>query len=92
MPAASLAHLFHRLPKREHFGMLMGNLETAIFPCKDFDKTRGFVSIAPSQGHTRLFVDQSEFLQRGPMTLEQADKIALAPSLHAISAHDDLRI
>jgi hypothetical protein len=90
MPATRLAHLFHRLPHRKHLGMLMRNLESAIFPCEDFDKPRGPVGVAPLQSNPGLLVDQFEFFERRPMTLEQADK--LAPRLHAIGSYDDLRI
>jgi hypothetical protein len=89
-PVAGLAHLFHRLPQRENFRMLMRDLEATILPCKYLDEARRLVSVVSLQRHPGLLVYQAEFSECRPVTLEQRDEVILAPDSHAIGTHDNL--
>src|SRR5260370_22702750 len=81
-PVASLAHLFHRLPQRENFRMLMRDLEATILPREYLDEAPRRVSVVSLQRHPALLVYQAELTERRPVALEQRDEVLLAPDFH----------
>src|SRR5215472_13468638 len=87
-PAPILEQRVHRLPDREHIGMLVGALEPAGDPGEDLDIGRSLVDLLE---HKRLIVGHEPQVMQGvPVPREQLGEVAFYLWPDPVGADDGL--
>ncbi len=85
LPIACLKMGIHLRPERQHFGMLMCESESSIYPGEDLN-VGGFVGMPKNL--RPVVGDEAESVKRGPMSGQESLELLLSIGADSVRADD----